>query len=108
MIGSGHESHRALSRSMGHRRNGGIEMDEESERAPESKEELIRLIEDSHAELEGTIALLRHEQTTEPLLEGGWSVKDVLAHVAAWHDLTVARLEARADKRLAQIEGDME
>ena len=58
-------------------------MDKELGAAPESKVQLLELIEEAHSELERTMGLLNQEQIVEPGLEGGWSVKDVLSHISA-------------------------
>jgi hypothetical protein len=73
-------------------------MDEGQYPAPESKAQLLHWITEAHDELERTTALLRFEQVEEPLLEGGRSVKDVLAHITEWEQLTLARLAARHDR----------
>ena len=46
-----------------------------------------RLYEEIYAErdaLENTLASLDESEMTDPTLEGGWSVKDVLAHIVDW------------------------
>jgi hypothetical protein len=42
------------------------------------------------------LAAIPRERMTEPGATGPWSVKDVIAHLAAWRGRTLARLEAAA------------
>ena len=49
-----------------------------------TRAELMEKIRQSRQELEAALARLTPEQMAEPVLPGGWSAKDVLAHVAAW------------------------
>ena len=72
--------------------------------APQSKAELLDWIRQSHDDLEGTLALFRHEQVTEPMLEGDRSIKDLMAHITAWEQVTLSRLAVRTEpERLAEI-----
>jgi hypothetical protein len=66
------------------------------EQTPASKADLLQQVQDAHDALEGTVALLNHEQTVQPVLEGGRSVKDVLAHITAWEQLMLTWLRGRA------------
>lgn len=71
---------------------------------PTNKAQLLQGVGQAHDELERTLALLRSEQMTEPLLEGGWSVKDLMAHLSAWEQLTIERIAVRHDaEKLAEI-----
>ncbi len=56
--------------------------------------DLLRRIRDSRAALEQMVARLGEVQLTTPGLDG-WSVKDHLAHVAAWEESLLALLEGR-------------
>lgn len=48
--------------------------------------------------LEGLIAAVPADRREEASLPGGeWSVKDVLAHLGTWEELTVLRLQAALD-----------
>ena len=40
------------------------------------------------------LASLREEQITAPMPGSNWSIKDVIAHLMAWHQVSIARLEA--------------
>jgi hypothetical protein len=56
---------------------------------PTTKSELMRRIRERHAEMEELLASLSPAQLTAPELDAGWSVKDSLAHLAAWDNLAV-------------------
>ena len=53
---------------------------------PTSKAELSERISSSYAALEQTIGQLSDEQLTAPI-DGSWSAKDLIAHVAAWEQV---------------------
>jgi hypothetical protein len=53
---------------------------------PTAKQELLRRIRERHAEMEERLASLSPAQMTAPVLDDGWSVKDSLAHLAAWEN----------------------
>ncbi|MBI5958504.1 MAG: ClbS/DfsB family four-helix bundle protein [Chloroflexi bacterium] len=52
--------------------------------APENKAELIAVIRERRQELEALITPLDDETLARPDLDGGWSIKDLLAHIAGW------------------------
>jgi hypothetical protein len=60
--------------------------DEEPGRPPKDKDELLERIRREWDTLDHAIAELNEEQMTVPD-EGGWSIKDNLAHLAAWERL---------------------
>jgi uncharacterized damage-inducible protein DinB len=49
-----------------------------------TRDDVLRLVGDSRAELEAALARVPAERFEEPLLDGGWTVKDLLAHVTYW------------------------
>ena len=53
--------------------------------APLNKQALLTRIQDSYAAFEAGLASLYAGQMTAPVLDGGWSVKDTLAHLSIWH-----------------------
>lgn len=53
---------------------------------PATKQELLHRIRERHAEMEELLSSLSPAQMTAPLLDDGWSVKDSLAHLAAWEN----------------------
>jgi hypothetical protein len=50
-------------------------------------------IQTEHADLEALIAPLSETQLCSPSLEEGWSIKDILAHIADWERLCTEWLE---------------
>ncbi len=58
----------------------------------ETRAELIAALRASRAELEAAIAEVGETRMTEPGADGLWSVKDVLAHIAEYHDFAAAEL----------------
>src|SRR5689334_20321504 len=56
------------------------------------KEELLRLIRSEHDALDALIAPLTEEQFLTARLAGGWSAKDVLAHITWWEQQMLLKL----------------
>lgn len=54
------------------------------EQYPKSKEEVMQAINEGWAELNTLLDSLTDEQLTQPGPDGGWSVKDHIAHMAVW------------------------
>ncbi len=55
------------------------------------KQELLQAIQAERAALDETLALLTPRQRTQPgVTRGGWSVKDVLAHLLEWQQMNLA------------------
>jgi hypothetical protein len=52
--------------------------------------ELLASIRRERARLDGVVARVGEARMTEPSLEGGRSVKDVLAHISAWEKIGMA------------------
>ena len=64
-----------------------------------SKAEILNGIHSEYDLLEETLASLSEDQMMQPGVEGDWSVKDVMAHVATWQERMVGWvLEARQGK----------
>jgi hypothetical protein len=59
-----------------------------------SKAELLKDIQVEHARLDRVLSTLTAEDMTHPGVVGVWSVKDVLAHLAAWEQLLLRWYEA--------------
>src|SRR6478672_11389311 len=55
---------------------------------PTTMAELRARISTSYHALEQTIAQLSDDQLTAPI-DGSWSAKDLLAHIAAWEQVTI-------------------
>jgi hypothetical protein len=51
---------------------------------PHPKAGLLERIHAEHASLEALLAQLDEDQMTQPAVVGGWSIKDILAHITAW------------------------
>lgn len=49
------------------------------------KAALLDNIQEGYKEFEALLAPLSEEQMTVPGVSGRWSVKDTIAHIAAWH-----------------------
>jgi hypothetical protein len=62
--------------------------DDETTMPPTSKAELLGRIRREHAALEQRIARLSDHQMLVPV-EHDWSVKDLLAHITAWEQVTL-------------------
>jgi hypothetical protein len=56
---------------------------------PTTKRQLLADIERERRALEQLLTTLAPERLTQPDIVGHWSVKDVLAHVSAWHQLCI-------------------
>ena len=61
---------------------------------PADKAALLANIQAGYDQLEALLAPLSEEQMTIPGVNGSWSVKDNLAHLAAWQNYQAARQEA--------------
>lgn len=57
---------------------------------PTTKAALLAAADDELAQLERLLAPLSAEQQTAPGVVGEWSIKDVLAHLTAWHEMALA------------------
>ena len=60
------------------------------------KEKLTKRIRADRTRFDALVASLDSARLVEPSLEGGWSVKDVLAHVSVWERVCSAWFEAAA------------
>jgi hypothetical protein len=61
---------------------------------PTTKSRLLEQIDAARASWDALLAELGNERLEEPGVTGDWTLKDVIAHLNGWRDLTVARLEA--------------
>jgi len=74
-----------------------------------SKNELLGTIKTSWAELTEIIEELSEDQMTQPKVQEGWTVKDLMAHIAAWHRLAMDRIHPATtgeDLKLPVIKSD--
>ena len=64
-----------------------------------SKHELLERMREGREVWDGLIAQVPESAITEPALPGGWSVKDLMAHVAAYENWTAAQIRAASEGR---------
>lgn len=58
-----------------------------------TKQEMLDLINDEWIALEDVLRSLDEEKLDQVGVEGGWTVKDVLAHITAWEKLMIQWLQ---------------
>ena len=58
------------------------------------KDHIIAALQEQFERWEELLASLRKEQITSPQFDLGWSIKDVMAHLWAWQQISIARMEA--------------
>jgi len=59
-----------------------------------NKTQIITMLKEEFNRWEELLASLTEAQLTAPHLPGNWSIKDVVAHLRAWQQVSIARLEA--------------
>jgi len=59
-----------------------------------TKTDLLESIRKSWADLTDVLGELSEEQMTQPEVQDEWTVKDIMAHVSAWHRLAMDRIHA--------------
>lgn len=59
-----------------------------------NKGELLAEVKAAHARMEALLAALSPAEMNAPVLDEGWSVKDSLAHLAAWEKMMLGWLDA--------------
>jgi hypothetical protein len=59
-----------------------------------NKSELLTRITTGYAELDGIIAPLNEAQLNGAGVNGDWSIKDTIAHIAAWQQSALARMRS--------------
>jgi uncharacterized damage-inducible protein DinB len=62
---------------------------------PVKRDEVLANIRAARAELEASLAGLSEKQMTGPITEGGWSIKDHLAHIAEWQRRALAVIDGK-------------
>ena len=60
------------------------------------KEALLQELKQSRAEWDTLVGSLDAGTLTNPGLDGGWSIKDVIAHIATWEGIAAKWFEANA------------
>jgi hypothetical protein len=58
------------------------------------KQQILTMLREEFNRWEVLLASLSEEQITAPQLPDDWSIKDVIAHLRAWQQRSIARLEA--------------
>ena len=58
------------------------------------KARVLATLEAKHAALEAALARIPAAEMLEPHFEGGWSAKDLLAHITYWERRTLGRIQA--------------
>ena len=73
-----------------------------------SKAELLAAIQREREALEAAVDDLDEGQMLDPVFDGGWSVKDTLAHITAWEQLMIDWVETslRGDVPQRPVGGD--
>ena len=66
------------------------------------KEHILSALREQFSHWEELLASLSDEQCTAPLLPSQWSVKDEMAHLMAWQQRSIARVEAALSDREPQ------
>jgi hypothetical protein len=61
---------------------------------PTTKDELLTAMDQGYTTFEILLAPLSEIQLTTPGVNGAWSIKDILAHLAAWQGRVAERFEA--------------
>lgn len=56
---------------------------------PTSKKQLLQYTQENYATLQSEIAKLTTEQIIDPGTVGEWSVKDIIAHLTVWQQMTL-------------------
>lgn len=63
------------------------------------KEHILAALREQFNSWEELLAGLSEEQLTAPYFDFDWSIKDVIAHLWAWQQISIARLEAGSQDR---------
>ena len=66
------------------------------------KHHILTALREEFSRWEGLLASLGEEQITAQQLPDNWSIKDVIAHLRAWQQRSIARLEAALHNREPQ------
>ncbi len=72
----------------------------ENTKTPASKAELIDRMRTGRAEWDALIGQIPEKPMMQPVLNDGWSVKDLIAHVAAYENWTATQLRAANEGRV--------
>ncbi len=67
------------------------------------KDHILAALKEQFAHWEETLGKLSEEQLTSPHFDLDWSIKDVIAHLWAWQQISIARMEASLHNREPQL-----
>ena len=67
------------------------------------KDHILLSLREQFERWEHLLAMLSEDQRTSPRFELDWSIKDVLAHLWAWQQISIARVEAAAQNREPEL-----
>ena len=67
------------------------------------KTQIIRMLRDEFERWEELLGGISEEQITAPNRIDNWSIKDIVAHLTTWQQISVARLEAALDNREPEL-----
>ncbi len=70
-----------------------------------NKQELIDKVEQEHAEWQSLLSEVGEVRMTEPGVTGDWSVKDIIAHIAAWEQRVLDRMESETTATPLEMSG---
>src|SRR5690349_7153292 len=79
--------------------DGPMETDE-----PQTKDALLARIRDGRSEFDTVLLAVPPEAVNEPVFAGGWSIKDLVTHIAAYEQWTAAQIMAAQEGRRATDE----
>ena len=63
------------------------------------KEHILAALREQFERWEELLATLSEEQLTTPHFDFDWSIKDMIAHLWAWQQISIARMDAAAQDR---------
>jgi hypothetical protein len=59
-----------------------------------SKKQILKMLRKEFVRWEELLATMSEKEITDPFLFPTWSIKDVIAHLMAWQQISIARMEA--------------
>jgi len=81
------------------------ELNTMDQKPPLRKQDYLKLLHEQKIAWETLLEGLSEEQAVAPDLQDGWSIKDVVAHLMAWQQLTNARLRAALRDEAPELPG---
>src|ERR671937_332915 len=69
-----------------------------------NRAELLERVQEAKDEVDLVLDRISPDQMAEPAQGGLWSPKDQLSHLAAWHEILLARIEGRKEEELLGID----